>query len=303
MLGLKKYGSGAPGPKLLITGAVHGDEYEPIAAVLRLIKKLETLEIRGSVTLIPVVNSPSYQLGQRTAEDGLDLARTCPGSPTGSVTEQIAAALTAEIEGSDFFIDLHSGGKILDIWPMAGYMLHPDPNVLEKQRQMAGAFNLPVVWGTDYRLDGRSLSVARDAKVPAIYCEYGGVGRCKGKCVTAYVEGCLNVMAALDMIDRPRPASAIQWFVEDPRPQSGHLQVNHPSPSAGIFETHREIGQPIEKGQLLGYVLDVVTGEPSEVLAEQSGLLLAIRALAKVEQGDCLGVVVDTSYTVEVDYA
>lgn len=296
MLDIKQYGSGSPGPKLLITGGVHGDEYEPIAAILRLTERLQETDIRGSVTLIPVVNNPSYRLGRRAAEDDLDLARTCPGSPTGSVTEQIAAALSIEIENSDYFIDLHSGGKILDIWPMAGYMLHPEADVLDKQRQMAKAFNLPLVWGTDYRLDGRSLSVARDAKVPAIYCEYGGVGRCEGKCVAAYVEGCLNVMGSLDMIDRTPPAPAVEWVVEDSRPQSGYLQRNHPSPSAGIFETQAAIGQQIERGQPLGCVIDVATGTQTEVKAEHNGLLLALRALAKVERGDCLGVVVEVDH-------
>ena len=35
------------------------------------------------------------------------------------------------------------------------------------QRLMARAFNLPVVWGTDGRFKGTSLSVAREAGVPA----------------------------------------------------------------------------------------------------------------------------------------
>ena len=41
---------------------------------------------------------------------------------------------------------------------------------------MARAFNLPLIWGTDASLEGRSLSVARDAAVPAIYAEYLGGG-------------------------------------------------------------------------------------------------------------------------------
>lgn len=42
---------------------------------------------------------------------------------------------------------------------------------------MARAFGLPLIWGTDPTLPGRSLSVARDANVPAIYAEYLGGGR------------------------------------------------------------------------------------------------------------------------------
>ena len=50
--------------------------------------------------------------------------------------------------------------------PLAGYMLHRDAAVLDAQRRMARAFNLPVIWGTDWRLEGRSLSAARNAGVP-----------------------------------------------------------------------------------------------------------------------------------------
>ncbi|MBT7171144.1 MAG: dihydropteroate synthase, partial [Phycisphaerales bacterium] len=46
----------------------------------------------GTVELLPVVNEPAFRRGERTAEDGLDLARVCPGSADGSTTMQIAHA-------------------------------------------------------------------------------------------------------------------------------------------------------------------------------------------------------------------
>ena len=59
--------------------------------------------------------------------------------------------------------------------------------------------------GFTAELEGCSLTVARDAKVPAIYAEYLGGGGCSAKGVQAYFEGCLNVMAEIGMMD-PRPA-------------------------------------------------------------------------------------------------
>src|SRR6185369_4089960 len=137
---------------------------------------------------------------------------------------QTAHALSELISAADYYVDLHTGGLALAVWPLAGYMLHADASVLEKQRTMARAFNLPVVWGTDHRLDGRSLSVARDANVPAIYVEYLGGGGCLDAGVTAMVEGCLNVMAELRMIDHTRRPSRVEFVIEDPRPGSGHMQ-------------------------------------------------------------------------------
>ena len=125
-------------------------------------------------------------------------------------------------------------------------MLHPCGDVLEQQRSLARAFNLPVIWGTDPNLEGRSLSVAGDADVPAIYAEYEGGGRCSAQGIEAYIDGCLNVMGHLGMIDREPPPSNVQLVVEDPRPQSGHMQRCYPATTGGIFEPAVELGQRIE---------------------------------------------------------
>ena len=78
------------GPGLLVIGGVHGDEFESMAAIRRLIAAVDPLQLRGRLICIPVVNEPAYWRGQRTAEDELDLARTCPGRPDGSITERVA---------------------------------------------------------------------------------------------------------------------------------------------------------------------------------------------------------------------
>jgi predicted deacylase len=283
----------SPGPHLLITGGVHGDEFEPMVAIRRLMRLPELTELRGKLTLVPVVNEAAFARGHRVAEDGLDLARTCPGRPAGSITERTAYALSELIRSADYYIDLHTGGTTLSVWPLTGYMLHPHTDVLEKQRRIARAFNLPVIWGTDPSLNGRSMSVARDANVPAIYAEYLGGGRCWSEGIQAYVTGCLNVMAALGMIDRPPPESRIQYTIEDPRPNSGHMQRCYPSPADGCFEAAVELGQPIQAGQPLGWVVDPLGRERHEVLAQQTGRILVLRTFPAVKKGDSLGVILE----------
>lgn len=223
------------GPHLLVTGGVHGDEFEPMAAIRRLMREVDRAQLRGRLTLIPVANEAAFLRGTRTAADELDLARTCPGKPDGSITEQTAYALSEIIRAADYYIDLHTGGTIMSVLPLTGYKLVPDEAIREKQRRMAHAFNLPVVWGTDYRLDGRTLSVARDAGVPAIYAEYLGSGLCDPVGIEAYVEGCLNVMAELDMLDRERPASRVEHTVNDFRESAGHMQIRNPAPITGFL--------------------------------------------------------------------
>ena len=61
----RTFGSGH-GPHLLIIAGVHGDEYEPMFAIRRLVKRFETIAVRGRVTLIPIVNTAAFLRGQRT---------------------------------------------------------------------------------------------------------------------------------------------------------------------------------------------------------------------------------------------
>lgn len=283
-----------PGPHLLITGGVHGDEFEPMAAVRQLARELRPEELRGRVTLVPIVNEPAFRLGQRCAEDGLDLARTCPGRGDGSVTERIAFALSALILSADLYIDLHTGGTRLMVLPLTGFVLHPNLAVLEQQRRMAWAFGLPLIWGTDPTLPGRSLSVARDANVPAIYAEYLGGGRFDPAGVAAYVSGCRAVMAEYEMLDvRAAPRSGLPLIVEDSRPGAGHMQVNHPAPCEGFFEPAVQLGQQVQAGDVLGTICNPLDKQIEFIRSRYSGIVIVLHTFPRVEAGTSVAVVLE----------
>ncbi|MFO0954042.1 MAG: succinylglutamate desuccinylase/aspartoacylase family protein [Isosphaeraceae bacterium] len=287
---------GRPGgrPRVFFTGGIHGDEYEPMAALRRLARLLERAEVSGEVTLVPLANEEAFRLGARVAGDGLDLARTFPGRPDGTITEAVADALTPLIRNANFYVDLHTGGERLAVHPLCGYMLHPDPAVLDAQRRLARAFGLPIVWGTDPSLQGRSLSVARDANVPALYAEFLG-GGCDPRGVDAYVKGCLNLLRSLGMIaGTPEPPPFEPLVVEDPRVGSGHMQVRHPSPCEGFFEPAVKLGQRVEAGEPLGLVTDPLGRACVPVPADGSGVVIVLRRRPCVEAGESLGVVLET---------
>ena len=286
---------GTTGPHLLITGGIHGDELEPPIAIRRLIEAPELKPLRGRLTLAPIVNEAAFRRCDRSAEDELDLARTCPGRSDGSITERVAYELAQHIREADYYIDLHTGGAKLSVWPLTGYMLHANADVLGKQRGIARAFNLPVIWGTDPALDGRSLSVARDEGVPAIYAEYEGGGRCSMAAIDAYVDGCLNVMTHLGMIERRLPQSRVRYVVEDSRPGSGHMQRCYPAPVGGCFMPTVELGQAIEIGQPLGAIVDPHSGIHHNIIAAQTGRVLVLRTWATVQAGDSLAVILETA--------
>lgn len=294
MLKLREIRGARPGPQLLITGGVHGDEFEPMAAIRRLMREVDAKTLAGTLTLIPVVNEPAFENCSRTGPDGLDLARVCPGRANGSITERVAHALATQIRSADFYIDLHTGGTTLSVLPLAGYAIHSDPRVNETQRQMARAFNLGIVWGTG-PLPGRSLSVAGDAGIPAIYAEYLGAATCTAEGVQSYVDGCLNVMAMLGMIDRNAPLSRVRYDVEDARSASGHMQIQNLAPVAGYFAPAVALGDAVSAGDLLGTVCDPLGDKVVEVRSQQTGIVLVQRTFSRINEGESVGVVLELS--------
>jgi predicted deacylase len=289
---------GGDGPRLLVLAGVHGDEYEPMEAVRRLARRLESLSFRGSVTLVPVANLTAFVAATRTGSDGLDMARSFPGDPHGSSTLQAAHAVTTMLRRADCLIDLHTGGRAMRVLPMTGYTLHPDPRILDRQRRLARSFGLPVIWGTTPTLEGRSLSAARDLGVPAIYAEHGGGGGCDPHGVDDYLRGCLRVMRALGMIVADAGtefagAAGEPLVVEDPRDGSGHLQASHPAPSAGFFRPLVALGAEVRAGDLVGTVCDPLEDSVRDVRAQAAGLVLALRIEPSVRAGDALVVILE----------
>ena len=283
------YESGNDGPHLLIMAGVHGDEYEPIYAVQQLIDVFKEGSIlnAGKLTLVPIVNGPAYKNDSRTAQDGIDLARTCPGNKEGTETEQIAWEISHLIHSADYMVDMHTGGKAYTIYPLAGYLLHPDQKILRVQRAMVQAFGLPVQWGTSPLLNGRTLSVARDFGIPAIYTEYGGGKQRNTAIVEELMEGCLRLMAFLKMIHgQDFKEKKPQYVVEDSRIDSGYLQIMYPSPSEGCFEAYVGLGTLVNKGDPIGQVGDSKSGISTEVIAGEDGLIFLLRSIPKVNQGE-----------------
>ncbi|MDR7197882.1 putative deacylase [Dyadobacter sp. BE34] len=277
------------GPAVLISAGVHGDEYEPMVAAVELAAILPGMLTHGQVTVVPVVNPDAYGWGSRQGSDGLDLARICPGNHIGSASEAYAARISSMIEQADYYVDMHTGGLTYEIHPLAGYMLHPDEGILDIQRQMARCFDVPLIWGTDYRPQGRTLSVARDAKVPAVYLEFGGGTGFRRQVVDTYVAGVINLLRYLGMIEGEVSRSPEPYWLEDHRPDSGYLQGKMPSPAEGILMAGVALGETVSAGQYFGRIFDPVSGVSHSVSADVAGIVFLKRAIVKVKSGDALG--------------
>jgi len=102
--------SHAPGPRLLVTGAVHGNEVCGTLAIRRVLAELDagTLVVRrGSVTFVPVCNPLAFQRNQRAGDRNLNRALEPKVSPQDN-EDRLANWLCPLLQSHDGLLDLHS---------------------------------------------------------------------------------------------------------------------------------------------------------------------------------------------------
>lgn len=275
-----------PGPTLIVTAGVHGDEYEGIETIARLYQQLESDQLRGNLIMVPVCNVPAYETIQRSSPiDGLNLARTFPGDANGTITQRIAHWITEQLlRRADCYIDLHSGGIAAEIPPLIGY-IHDAGEVGQRSRAAAEAFGAPVLWGHPLPVPpGRTISAATELGVPSLYTEAPGGGYARAADVELFVQGVKNVMCHLGMMDgAPEPQPLTHDLFGD-----GNLDQIIAAPVAGYFRADVALLDDVVAGQRLGAIYDFA-GEPlATVVSERDGVVIMLRRLHRVNVGDGL---------------
>jgi predicted deacylase len=104
----------APGPKLIVTGAVHGNEVAGTKGIRRVLAEIDSGDIeivRGSVTFVPVCNPLAYNHMRRMGERNLN-RRLHPKDPQDTTPldfeDRIAQVLCPLLAAHDVLLDLHS---------------------------------------------------------------------------------------------------------------------------------------------------------------------------------------------------
>jgi len=134
------------GPTVILQAGNHGDEYEGPITLGELIRELDPGMVSGRIIFLPAINVPAVLAGRRTSPvDGLNLNRTFPGDPTGTITQQISAYVSDIVMPlGHAYVDLHSGGSSLNILPSA--IIEPAPDAAHRKRNMEAvlAFDAPL---------------------------------------------------------------------------------------------------------------------------------------------------------------
>jgi predicted deacylase len=99
-----------PGPKLIITGAVHGNEICGTLAIRRLLEQLQSGALQlisGQLTLVPVCNPLAYAKGERQGDRNLN-RRLIPTAHVQEFEDHVANWLCPLLAAHEVLLDLHS---------------------------------------------------------------------------------------------------------------------------------------------------------------------------------------------------
>ncbi len=274
----------ADGPHVALIGGVHGCEYSSIAAVNRFMSELDTSELAGSITAVPIVSMESFR--QRSPfvvpADGKNLNRSFPGSYDGTYTDRLAASIFEQlIEPADVLLDLHGGDLVEALEPFAIYDASPHE---EQTHAIALAFGLPYVVRQELDesgLGGMTSSAAARAGIPAVIAEAGGCGQLEEAATAMLVDGVRNVLRHLEMLpgepDPPR-SRVVGRFVWCRASQDGWWQ---PVVRAG---------DEVAAGQLLGSLRTLYGDVIKNFRAPRDGVVLFLTTSPAVSaDGPLLG--------------
>ncbi|GHC17853.1 N(2)-acetyl-L-2,4-diaminobutanoate deacetylase DoeB [Aidingimonas halophila] len=290
------------GPTALLTGGNHGDEYEGITALLKLANTLTPERVHGRVIIVPMMNTPAAMAGTRTSpmDDG-NLNRSFPGDPDGGVTEQIADYFTrVMVPMSDIVVDLHSGGRTLDILPFGAAHVLPDKDQQRQALEGAKAFGAPYAMKM-FELDAARLfdtAVESQGKI-FIATELGGGGSTTPERMAITERGISNCLIHYGLLDGEIELPDESQVYVDMPDASCYVQSEH----TGLLELTLGLGDRVRQGDTIARVYDMTRTGASPVIyrAERDGLLVARRFPSLVNMGDTIAVIAEVVESLDGD--
>ena len=265
------------GPVLFVSAGVHGDEVIGIEIVRRLLKSSALRGLRGTLIVVPIVNSFGFINRSRYLPDRRDLNRSFPGNEGGSLAARLAHLFLKEVVArSDVGIDLHSAAIHRINYPQV--RVSSGDTVA---RKMADVFGAPIIMESPVRQGSLRRSAQELGKTVLLY-EAGEGLRFDEVSVRAGQAGILRVMRSLGMISGRgvAPSKAAPQFC----PSSKWLRA----PMGGLFRSLKAGGETVRKDDVLGFVSDPFGETETTVLAPFEGIIVGRAVLPVVNEGDAI---------------
>jgi len=270
-----------PGPRVSITGGIHGGEYVGIETARRLGMGLDPESVAGSLVVVPVANPAALRARAvyNSALDTHNINRVFPGNPNGDPSERLAYWLfETVIRPSNFHIDLHGGDLIEALRPFVLYVRTDNHDVEETSRRMAFATGIPDIIRTEVK--GAAYAEATHLGIPSIIAEVGENGMWADATVGRFEDAVRGVLQTVEVLPGRRPID-----------ESVHIYEDLPSvdsPVDGFFYPTVALGDRVTKGQTLGTITDYFGNELHRVESPVDGVVLIVVTTLVTNKGDQL---------------
>lgn len=269
----------------IVTGT-HGDELEGQYVCFELARRIEEQldKLSGIVDIYPAINP----LGIDSITRGipafdLDMNRLFPGNIEGNMTEYLAAEIINDVAGSDAVIDIHASNIFLTEIPQIRINeLHEDVLV-----PMAEKTNVDFIWvhGASTVLESTFAYALNSIGTPVLVVEMGVGMRITKEYGDQLVEGIFNLMKDMGMWNGDVKPVRKPIISKDPY-DVYYLNAE----KSGVFVPNVKHWEYLDKGDLIGRVVDPLTGKVlSEVISPVDGILFTIREFPIVDEGSLMG--------------
>jgi predicted deacylase len=240
---------------------------------------------KGVVSILPILNMPGlYEHAQFICPiDGKNINFSFPGSPDGTFSEALAAALLDEwAAGADLFVDLHGGDLREDVAKFVMCQLTGDPLFDGRTRRFARCYDADLI--VEFQ-PGQNTNTGRATNAlpmmgrHAMMSEAGANGRIDEESVAFHANGVLNMARELGMIHGPRlPGGRANRILK------GYEKIH--APATGRFYREVEVNDQVAEGQRLAVITDLFGERIAEMRAPMAGRLVMVVTHAIVESGE-----------------
>ena len=267
-----------PGPTLLLTAGLHGDELIGIEILRRLLQAKNLRALRGNLVIVPVMCMPAFLARSRYLPDRRDLNRLFPGSSEGSLGSRLAHAFVKEIvPRCTHSIDFHGGAVGRPNLPQI--RISPGDSVAA---DLARAFAPPVVIETGLR-EGSLRHHLRSVGIPALLFEGGEAFRLPPDAVRCGLAGVYGVLQRLEMLPQAKTSAKTR-----PKTVFARSTTWVRAPQGGLVIPETELGKTVAPGSRLGVIADPFGRYETSIHSEVEGMVIGITREGHADEGDAL---------------
>lgn len=267
-----------PGPVVLITAGIHGDEINGVEIVRQIISKGINRPQKGTIICVPVVNIFGFLNLRREFPDGRDLNRMFPGTKHGSLASRFAFQFVKNILPlANFCLDFHTGG--------ASRFNAPQIRVKRGDEQ---SLKYARIFGAPFTIYSKTITksyreTCAKKGIPVLLFE-GGKSMDSNRDVAKHgVEGAMRILSFLEML-HPKfdyPDAITETVIIE---NTNWMRAKY----SGLLHIKIPCGKHVEKGEYIGTITDPYGKFRHKVKAVNTGYVININEAPIVYQGDAI---------------